>query len=53
MLRKAATETEQILIENMSVKDKKEFNRLLQAALDSMNDTKKTSKGEVAETHEQ
>lgn len=41
MLRKAAMETEHLITENMSEKDKREFNRLLQAALDSTNDTKK------------
>ena len=42
MLRSTAMETEQILTGNMSDNDKKEFNRLLQAALDCMNDTRKT-----------
>lgn len=52
MLRKAATETEQLLTENMSEKDKREFNLLLQVALDSMNGTKESSNGEAAENHE-
>lgn len=46
MLRKTAMETEHILTENMSDEDIKTFNRLLQMALESMNDARKTSKTE-------
>lgn len=52
MLRKTAMKTEHILTENMSDEDIKTFNRLLQMALESMNDARKTSKIERVATDE-
>ena len=52
MLRKTAMETEHILTESMSDEDIKTFNRLLQMALESMNDARKTSKIEGVATDE-
>lgn len=39
-LKKTAAEMENILMQNMSVKEQEEFNRLLQIALDNMNHAK-------------
>lgn len=51
-LRKTAMETEHILTQKMSDEDIKTFNRLLQMALESMNDAKKTSKIERVSANE-
>lgn len=52
MLRRTATETEHILTENMSDEDIKAFNRLLQTALESMNNARKRSVSERSVTDE-
>lgn len=52
MLRKTATKTERILTKNMSDEDIKTFNRLLQTALESMNDARNSPKIERTASNE-